>query len=77
MGFEPTTTGTTIRGSTAELRPPSWVGTVYRRWLRIASLILIFLLIICEGEVGGDGSAAFLMYCMDEEKMEIKKAEKM
>ena len=22
MGFEPTTTGTTIRGSTAELRPP-------------------------------------------------------
>ena len=25
MGFEPTTTGTTIRGSTAELRPPSIV----------------------------------------------------
>ena len=27
-------------------------------------------------KVGGDGSAVFLMYCMDEEKMEIKKAEK-
>ena len=28
MGIEPTTTGTTIRGSTTELHPPSWLVAV-------------------------------------------------
>lgn len=32
MGIEPTTTGTTIRGSTTELHPPSFVGGELRRW---------------------------------------------
>lgn len=31
MGIEPTTTGTTIRGSTTELHPPSFVGGELRR----------------------------------------------
>ena len=31
MGIEPTTTGTTIRGSTTELHPPSYVGGELRR----------------------------------------------
>ena len=41
MGFEPTTTGTTIRGSTAELRPPSSLhrsaATIYTESGMIAS----------------------------------------
>lgn len=35
MGIEPTTTGTTIRGSTTELHPPSFVGGELRRWARL------------------------------------------
>ena len=37
MGFEPTTTGTTIRGSTAELRPPLGSHRVRRHYTRFWS----------------------------------------
>ena len=42
MGFEPTTTGTTIRGSTAELRPPfqrEVAGRIIHRKMQIARQI--------------------------------------
>ena len=64
MGFEPTTTGTTIRGSTAELRPPSSLhrsaATIYTLRGENASQIL-FLLIFFYGEAGEKAGEALVL----------------